>query len=581
MTTGIRKQSTGLIVGLLLLTNGLVLAQTKAAKIDALVRQYADNKQFNGTVLVAEKGQVLFKKGYGMANMEWQLPNTPDTKFRLGSITKQFTAMLIMQLVEQGKLKLTEPITTYLPDYPKATGDKITVHHLLTHTAGVPNYTSFPKFFETVSRDPYTPMAFLKKFQDMPLEFEPGAKFSYSNSGYFLLGVLIEKVTGRPYAQVLQEGILTPLQMRDTGYDLFAPIMPKRAAGYEKEKGGYVNAPYLDMSIPYAAGSLYSTVEDLYKWDQALYTDKLISAAGKATMFTPFKDFGYAYGWNVGKNKIGDRKDSLLVIEHSGGINGFNTLITRLPQDKQLVVLLNNTGRAPLDGMRRNILRILYDQPVVAPKIPIADVLRQSIITDPAATVRQKFATWKANKAYELNEEEINIVGYELMQNKKLPEAITVFTLNAEAFPASFNVYDSRGEAYMAAGDKAAAIRDYKKSVELNPRNTGGIAKLAELGEKVAIPEKAAVAVDSSVLAAYVGDYELAPTFSIKISREANRLFAQATGQSNFEIFAESDAKFYYKVVDAQVTFEKNDKGDVSGLVLHQGGRDIPGKRVR
>ncbi|MBO0938542.1 serine hydrolase [Fibrella sp. HMF5335] len=579
METRIRR--TGLTLGLFLLGTILAFAQTKAAKIDALVRQYVDNKQFNGTVLVAEKGQVIVKKGYGMANMEWNIANTPDTKFRLGSITKQFTAMLIMQLVEQGKLKLNEPITTYLPNYPKATGSKITLHHLLTHTSGLPNYTNFPTFFETVSREPFTPTEFLKKFQDMPLEFEPGSKFSYSNSGYFLLGVVVEKVTGKSYAQVLQEGILSPLQMRDTGYDLFAPIMPKRAAGYEKAGGGYVNAPYLDMSIPYAAGSLYSTVEDLYKWDQALYTDKLLSAVGKATMFTPFKD-EYAYGWGVGNTKVGERKDSLLLISHGGGINGFNTLITRAPRDKQLIVLLNNTGGAPLNNMRQNILRILYDQPIEAPKKLIADLLRQSISTDPVATVRQKFAEWKANKStYDLNEGAINALGYELLQNKKLPEAIIVFDLNAEAFPASFNVYDSRGEAYMAAGDKAQAIRDYKKSVELNPRNTGGIEKLRELGEPIAMPTPTAIAVDTAQLAMLVGEYQLAPSFSITVSRENNRLMAQATGQEKFEIYAQSPTEFYYKVVDAQVSFIKNDKGEVDGLMLHQGGRNVPGKRVR
>ncbi len=249
------------------------------------MRQYVENRQFNGTVLVAENGKVIVKKGYGLANMEWNIPNTPDTKFRLGSVTKQFTAFLILQLVDQGKLKVSEKITTYLPDYPKATGDKITVHHLLTHTSGIPNYTNFPRFFETMSRDPYAPEAFVKKFSDLPLDFEPGSNFSYSNSGYFLLGVLIEKVTGKPYATVLQEAILTPAQLKDTGYDLPGPILPKRAAAYEKRGSGYVNAPYLDMTIPYAAGSLYSTVEDLYRWDQLLYTDKLLSAASKKSPF--------------------------------------------------------------------------------------------------------------------------------------------------------------------------------------------------------------------------------------------------------------------------------------------------------
>jgi CubicO group peptidase (beta-lactamase class C family) len=574
----ISYQSFALTALLVLLTLSVSFAQNKAEKIDALIQQYVANKQFNGSVLVAEKGQVIFKKGYGMANMEWSIPNAPDTKFRLGSITKQFTAMLIMQLVEKGKLKLAGHVTDYLPDYPKATGDKITVHHLLTHTSGIPNYTSFPGFFQTKSRDPYKPEAFLKTFADMPLDFEPGSKFSYSNSGYFLLGVIIEKVTGKSYADVLNDNILAPLQLNGTGYDLFSSILPKRAAGYEKQGAGYVNASYLDMSIPYAAGSLYSTVEDLYKWDQALYTDKLLPASAKATMFTPFLDH-YAYGWGVGKTKVGNIKDSLQLIEHGGGINGFNTVISRVPMDKQLVVLLNNTGGAPLDAMKQNIFRILYDQPVETPKKPIADLLRQSILTDSPAKTQEKFKLWKADKAYNLNEGEVNALGYELMGDGKLLEALAVFTLNAEAFPNSYNAYDSRGEAYMKAGDKTAAIRDYKKSLELNPRNANGTAMLKQLGETVETPAYAVV--DAATLQSYVGTYQLAPTFSIAITLQDNKLFGQATGQPPFELFPTSDTKFYLKVVDAQVTFVKNDKGAVDQLILHQNGRDMPGKRVQ
>lgn len=564
----------------ILLATSTTFAQSKAAKIDALVQQYVANRQFNGSVLVAEKGQVIFKKGYGMANMEWNIPNAPDTKFRLGSVTKQFTATLIMQLVEKGKLKLAGNVTDYLPDYPKATGDKITIHHLLTHTSGIPNYTSFPKFFETLSRDPVTPEGFTKKFDSMPLDFEPGTKFSYSNSGYFLLGAIIEKVTGKSYADVLAENILKPAQMSDTGYDLFSPILPKRATGYEKQGAKYINSPYLDMTIPYAAGSMYSTVEDLYRWDQALYTDKLLSASAKATMYTPFLDY-YAYGWGVNKAKIGELKDSLLLIEHTGGINGFNTIISRLPKDKQLVVLLNNTGGAPLSDIRRNILRILYDQPIEAPKKPIADLLRQSVQSDPLEKTKQKFTAWKADKAYSVSEEAVNGVGYELLRDGKTKEALTVFTLNAEAYPNSYNVYDSRGEAYKAIGDKAAAIQDYKKSIALNPRNNNGFAMLKELGESVEAPKEVVVAVDSATLASYVGNYQLAPAFSITIIKKGNKLFGQATGQPMFELFAESKTKFFLKVVDAQVTFVSNDKGEVEQLVLHQNGQNMPGKRLR
>ncbi|KAA9357139.1 serine hydrolase [Larkinella humicola] len=552
-------------------------AQKKAEKIEELMRQYVENRQFNGTVLVAENGKVIMKKGYGLANMEWNIPNTPDTKFRLGSVTKQFTAFLIMQLVDQGKLKVSEKITTYLPDYPKATGDKITVHHLLTHTSGIPNYTNFPRFFETMSRDPYAPEAFVKKFSDLPLDFEPGSKFSYSNSGYFLLGVLIEKVTGKPYATVLQEGILTPAKLKDTGYDLPGPILPKRAAAYEKRGGGYVNAPYLDMTIPYAAGSLYSTVEDLYRWDQLLYTDKLLSAASKKALFTPALAH-YAYGWGVGNAKIGQRKDSVLIVSHGGGINGFNTQFTRLPNDKHTVILLNNTGGTVLGAIQANILNILYDQPYEKPKKSIATALRQTLATASLEKALQQFAQLKTDKAYSLNEDEMNELGYDLMREGKMKEALAVFNLNVEAYPQSFNVYDSRGEAYLKNGDKELAIKDYTKSVELNPRNTNGLEVLKTLGEKVAGPKDATVSAE--ILEKYVGKYELAPTFSITVTRTDTQLFAQATGQDRFELFPESETKFYLKVVPAQVTFVKDDKGQVTQLVLHQNGRDIPGKRI-
>src|SRR3984893_19516327 len=215
------------------------LAQDKARKIDDLVALYHNYGQFNGAALVAENGKVIYKKGVGLANMEWNIPNEPDTKFRLGSITKQFTATLILQLVEQGKIKLDGNVSDYLPDYRKDTGAKMTIHHLLSHTSGVPNYTAAPGFEENVSRNPFKVDDFVKKYASGDLEFEPGAKFNYSNSGYFLLGAIIEKVAGKPYAQVLQEKITDPLGMKNTGYDHYSPIISKRATGYTKTPRGY------------------------------------------------------------------------------------------------------------------------------------------------------------------------------------------------------------------------------------------------------------------------------------------------------------------------------------------------------
>lgn len=474
----------GLLVGLLF-TQDFSLAQTKAKKIDELMSLYHQYRQFNGTVLVAEKGKIIFKKGYGFANMEWKIPNTPDTKFRLGSITKQFTSMLIMQLVEKGQIKLDGKLADYLPYYRKDTGEKVTIHHLLTHTSGIPSYTSLPGFFQDVSRDPYPVEEFVKKYCSGDLEFEPGSTCRYNNSGYFLLGAIIEQVTGKTYEQVLKENIFEPLQMNNSGYDRHEPILPKRAAGYEKRFDEFVNAPYLDMSLPFAAGALYSTVEDLYLWDQALYTEKLLSNQYKEVMFTPFLS-NYAYGWGVKKTALEGGKDSLMTTAHGGGINGFNTLITRLIDDRHLIVLLNNTGGTNLGDMTQAIVNILYDKPYQLPKQSIAQVIYKTIKEKNIDAAINQYRDLKQTQAdaYNFRETELNDLGYHLLAKQKVKEAIEIFKLNVEAFPDAFNTYDSLGEAYMINGDKELAIQNYKKSLELNPKNSGAVAAIKKLEEK-------------------------------------------------------------------------------------------------
>ena len=565
-----------IIVFILFAVTPIAFAQQKAKQIDDLMGRYVDNGKFNGSVLVVENGKVIFKKGYGLANMEWNIPNTPDTKFRLGSLTKQFTAMLIMQLVEHGKLKLESKITDYLTDYSKAAGDKITIHHLLTHTSGIPNYTYLPAY-KTLNRNRYKPADFLKQFSDLPLEFEPGSAFAYSNSGYFLLGAIIEKVTGKTYEKVLQENIFTPLQMNNTGYDMFFKILPKRATGYDIWNLQYENAPYLDMSIPYAAGSLYSTVEDLALWDQALYSEKLLSASSKAIMFTPYKS-DYAYGWGVYKTQIAQLKDSVEAMGHQGGVNGFNTSLIRIPKNKHLVVLLNNTGGTNLGAMQNNILKILYDQPFDLPKISVAYVLGKTLVTTSPANALKRYAEIKKQPAYYLNEGEINGLGYGMIATGKIREAIAVFNLNVIEYPQSFNVWDSRGEAFMLNGEKTKAIMDYKKSLELDPFSMNAIKKLNELGEKVPDPKEAPV--ESKVLDTYVGKYELNPSFVISITKEAERLYAQATGQPRVELYAESEIKFFMKAIDGKILFVKNEQGSPEKLILFQDGREMTGKRI-
>jgi CubicO group peptidase (beta-lactamase class C family) len=315
------------------------------ARMDQVIQPYVANHQFMGSVLVARDGQVIYNKGYGSADLEWDVPNSPDTKFRLGSVTKQFTAASILLLEERGKLSVNDPVKKYLPGAPAA-WDKITIYNLLTHTSGIPNFTGFADYqklepFATTSEQ------LVARFRDKPLDFEPGEKWQYSNSGYVLLGHLIEKITGDSYEKFVRENIFTPLGMKDSGYDSNSAVIPHRASGYVAGKNGFENAGFIHMSIPHGAGALYSTTEDLLKWEQGLFGGKLLKAASLDKMTTPFKS-NYAFGLQV--ETAGGHK----VIEHGGGIEGFNTELAYYPDDKLTVVVLGNVnGGAPGDIARK------------------------------------------------------------------------------------------------------------------------------------------------------------------------------------------------------------------------------------
>ncbi len=559
---------------------GAAFAQDKAGKIDQLISLYNKYGQFNGSALVADNGKVIYQKGVGLANMEWNIPNTSETKFRLGSITKQFTATLILQLVEQGKIKLDGKLIDYLPDYRQDTGAKITIHNLLSHTSGIPSYTSLPGFFTNVSRNPFAVDDFIKKYASGDLEFEPGTRFVYSNSGYFLLGAIIEKVTGKPYEQALRENIFDPLGMKNTGYDHWGAIIGKRATGYTKTPRGYETAPYLDMSIPYAAGSLYSTVEDLYLWDQALYGEKILSAKSKELMFKPNLS-NYGYGFVMTKATLAPpTKLAVPVIQHNGGINGFSTVIVRMVPEKRLIVLLDNTERGQyLDKIVLDIMSVLYNQPYEMPKRSIADVLFNTIVEKDVASAIKQYREMKAGSSageYDLSEMEVNRLGYQLLQTRKVADAIEIFKLNVELFPQASNVYDSLGEAYMVHGDKELAIANYKKSLELDPKNANAIVKLASLAV-----ERKEVKVDPKIYDSYAGEYELAPDFTITVTSENGKLMTQATGQPKFELFPSSETEFFLKIVEAQVTFVKDAQGKVTQLILNQNGRKMLARKIR
>jgi CubicO group peptidase (beta-lactamase class C family) len=339
-----------------------IRGQTKADRIDDLVKEFEVNERFSGVVLVAQNGSVLFKKAYGLANREWEIPNTVDTRFRIGSITKQFTACLVMQLVGRGQVRLEGRIRDYLPYYRQDTGGNITVHQLLTHTSGLPMFSKDP--LPEAHLGPYPVKEFVEKYCSDDLAFEPGTGFSYSNCGYYVLGAIIEAVTGLTYEQALERMILEPAGMRNTGYDHPDEILPKRAAGYGVENGVYFNARYQNMSIPFSAGALYSTVDDLLLWDGALYSGKLLSQALTDTMLTAHVAAeGYGYGWYVSKDPSTDPSRPVTVCSHGGGITQFSGLIVRRLEERILIAILSNVYGTRLGAMSEGITRIMHGRP--------------------------------------------------------------------------------------------------------------------------------------------------------------------------------------------------------------------------
>ena len=458
-----------MLISVLLFAN-LAFSKEKAQQMADFIQEFHNYKQFNGNVLVAKEGKILFEKSYGYANFEWDIRHSKNSKFRIGSITKQFTAMLILQLAQQGKLKLDEPLATYLPDYRQDSAKKITIRQILNHTSGLGNYTQTKDFGEKYSRNPYSVDQFIRLLCSDDLLFEPGTQFRYSNSGYFILGAVIEKITGKRYQDVLQENILTPLKMANTGYDSHSKIIKYRASGYANNLAGYSNTDYLDMSIPYAAGAMYSTARDLLKWDQALYSNQLLTAEYKKQMYQVSNQRDYALGWEVKKLDKDQYGKALTQIQHGGGINGFNAFISRVIEDKLLIVILNNTGGAPLTPMTNGLLNIYYEKPYEAATEHADSILYKALKDGGIAALKEKYAELVTHHKTP-RERTINYFGYELMQMNKLNAAVAVFELNSQHYPDSANTHDSLGEAYLAVGEKQKALISYKRALELDPES--------------------------------------------------------------------------------------------------------------
>ncbi|MCK5003962.1 MAG: serine hydrolase [Candidatus Aminicenantes bacterium] len=504
-------------------------------------------------VLAVKNGKVILRKGYGMADMELNVPMRTEMVFRIGSITKQFTSVGIMMLVEEGKVKLEDLITVYLPEYPLK-GKKVTVRHLLNHTSGIKSYTSMPEFGKIMRTD-IEVEKLIDVFKEQPFDFEPGEKYLYNNSGYILLGAIIEKVSGLKYADFIKTRIFDKAGMNSSIYGEAAAIIKNRAKGYGRNDKGVVNSSYLSMTLPYAAGSLLSTVDDLYKWNRSLSTGKLISKKSlkkvyKRTSLNNGEEISYAFGFmNIDFH-------GYTQIHHGGGINGFITHEVYIPEEEIFVtVLTNSTGNK------------------ISPQF-----------------VSQWITTLLLGKSYSedagriLTEKELNeYVGiYEISKDDERSvtrEGNKLFTqrtgsIKQEAFNKSIDKFFFKKSFTWFTFERDK--RD-GKVIAMTMHSLSGKDFAKKIAKKVKI--KKAVDIDKSIYKELAGRYQM-QGFLIDVSINSGKLMIQATGQKSAQIFPLSELRYFLKVVDAEIEFIKDPDGKVTGLILYQGKVKLEGKRL-
>lgn len=461
---------------LLLLTSAVATAENKSSQLDQLMQRYHDLEQFNGVALVIDGGSTVLRGGYGLANFDWQVRNTPETRFAIGSVTKSFTALVIMQLVEQGKLDLDATISDYLPAYRLDTGSEITLRQLLTHTDGIPNYTKDTYFWQSNENGvPYTTSEFIARFCSGDAEFVPGSQYRYGNAGYSILGAIIEKVTGKRYSETVAQQVLQPLHMQSTGQLRYDTVLDKRATGYEIAIDGYRLAAPVQKPL-FAAGSMYATVDDLVLYDRALHYDSLISVASKKVLFETRHgavDGTFAYGWTIGQSTLGGAIESRRYVSTNGQINGFNAIMVRIPADEHLIILLNNIGETDLSSMVENIIRVLYDLKPNDVQPRIRDVFFRKLQRDSLAAAISFYREQREEhpRDYIFFPWPLRILAGQLMSDGRYDDAIAILELNLESNPNDAKSFEALGDAYLRADDVVNAIENFRKALSQDGSN--------------------------------------------------------------------------------------------------------------
>lgn len=456
-------------------------AQSKQERLAAMMKTYHDYNMFDGAVLVAEKGKIVYTGAFGLANREWNIPNRVDTKFMIGSVSKPLTAVLMLIQVQKGLIRLDGTLEDYLPECKNKPGAKVTIRQLLNHTSGIPNYDIIKDFFPRISRQNFSREEYMKIFIDSALAFAPGTRYAYSSWGYFTLGYIMERVTKKSYAQLMKDDIFTPLKMNNSGSYYHTQIVPNRATGYDYSFGGYTSSDFRDQSNTMGTGDIYSTVEDLFKFHMALADNTLLNKELTTEMFTPgIKPADYGYGWFNKPFKY-TATDSVASNFHLGMTEGFISFLRRTPADKSLVLILCNSSPTDFFGITTNLYKILYNVPVIL-KQPVHKKMENSIQQLGAAKAVAEYKKMKMDTAhYYIDWISMNFLAEQLFTLKRYEDARLISENNVSEFPDKDLVLVTMGNIYAALGRKQEAIGMYKKALAITPGYEEARNRLKEL----------------------------------------------------------------------------------------------------
>ncbi len=566
-----------LALGLTLSLASAAYAQGRSERAESYLRSFHDLHRFNGAALVVDRGEVLFQGAFGFSELGADAPAQASTRFRIASLTKQFTAALILRLEEEGLLRIAAPVSEYIEEYPTPDGDRITLHHLLTHTSGLPSYTDIPGFMESGATTPLAPGEIIGLTWEEPLRFEPGTDFEYSNSGYVLLGWVAERVTGRTYDEALAEYVLDPLGLVDTGYDHHVAPPAGHASGYTRELMDYEPARPLDPSLPFSAGMLYSTVGDLGRWTSALLgwdstAGPFRDPTSAERMLTPELD-SYGYGVGISVRDLG-REREVRVIQHSGGIFGFSSVIRAFPDHHRLIVLLDNTS-SDLGPIVEGLTNLLWGDEAVVPKPSIAERIVPIIESAGVEAAIERYRDWRRTRPDQYDYDPGQLMMLAGHYRERDPDiAIALLEAQAEEMPESPFTRYALSELYAASGDTTAAVTHVEAALTYNPGMPQLLARLALLGAE---PDPAlrlpVVGVEEDELGALVGVYRIDPATTLTVTVEDDALVAHRTDEPPFRLLPQSATTFLLHGSRVQLVFDVEGDNAVRVSILEAGQR--------